>query len=217
MQHDDRDRTIALAGIFQAIKMVQQVARTGLLDQHAYEATINSVFNIDANSTDAVFGDISNITLGCRVLLAQLGDDRHNNGKGRDAEITRYAIAVMVLERKLIKHNEYMQKIADSITKTKGNLDQHHLTNANIIADLADIYTNTISTLKPRIIVNGEPSHISNAENANKIRALLLAAVRSAVLWRQCGGSRWQLLFKRNNSIREAQQLLDSTKQRVIH
>ena len=86
MLHDDRERTIAIAGIFQAIKMVQQVARTGLLDQHAYEATINSVFKIDAKSTDAVFGDISNLNLGCRVLLAQLGDSRHDNGKGRNAQ-----------------------------------------------------------------------------------------------------------------------------------
>ena len=30
-----------------------------------------------------------------------------------------------------------------------------------------------------------------------EIRALLLAALRSAVLWRQCGGSLWDFVFRR--------------------
>lgn len=34
-----------------------------------------------------------------------------------------------------------------------------------------------------------------------EIRALLLAAVRSAVLWRQLGGSYWDFLFSRKAMI----------------
>ncbi|MCW9047867.1 MAG: DUF489 family protein, partial [Gammaproteobacteria bacterium] len=49
---------------------------------------------------------------------------------------------------------------------------------------------------------------LSQTNNANKVRALLFAAVRSAVLWRQCGGSRWQLLLSRKKYIESAARLL---------
>jgi high frequency lysogenization protein len=44
--------------------------------------------------------------------------------------------------------------------------------------------------LSPRIMVNGDPAHLNNPENANRIRALLLAGIRAAMLWRQSGGGR---------------------------
>ena len=42
-------------------------------------------------------------------------------------------------------------------------------------------------------------------EVANRVRTLLLAGIRSATLWRQVGGHRWQLLFQRKK-------LLDATR-----
>ncbi|WP_368666252.1 DUF489 family protein [Corallococcus sp. CA041A] len=41
-----------------------------------------------------------------------------------------------------------------------------------------------------------------------EIRALLLAAVRSAVLWRQLGGSYWDFLFSRKAMIEAVDRLL---------
>jgi high frequency lysogenization protein len=45
-------------------------------------------------------------------------------------------------------------------------------------------------------------------DNAAKIRALLLAGIRAALLWRQAGGDRWKLIFSRSAMQKEAQQLL---------
>ena len=39
--------------------------------------------------------------------------------------------------------------------------------------------------------------HLQQTDTAAKIRALLLAGIRSARLWRQLGGHRWQLIFSR--------------------
>ena len=55
----------------------------------------------------------------------------------------------------------------------------------------------TVSTLQPRVMVNGDPARLADGAIANQIRALLLAGMRSAVLWRQCGGTRLGLLFGR--------------------
>ena len=76
------------------------------------------------------------------------------------------------------------------------------------MARFADLYLKTISTLTPRIMVSGSQLHLNNPENASRIRALLLAGVRAAILWRQSGGSRWKLLVRRNALLREARLLL---------
>jgi high frequency lysogenization protein len=59
-------------------------------------------------------------------------------------------------------------------------------------------------------MVAGEQRHLSDPENADRIRAVLLAGIRSAVLWRQCGGVRWKLLFHRGRLQQEARRLLKS-------
>ena len=78
----------------------------------------------------------------------------------------------------------------------------------NIYASLGGLYSDTISTLNPRIMVSGEPTVLNNSDNANRIRTLLLSSIRSAVLWQQLGGNRWQLLFKRKKIVSIAKTLL---------
>jgi high frequency lysogenization protein len=77
-----------------------------------------------------------------------------------------------------------------------------------LIEKLADLYTQTISTLGPRIMVSGDHGHLANPAIAAKVRAVLLAGIRSAVLWRQTGGQRWRLLFSRGRIARTAAELL---------
>ena len=83
----------------------------------------------------------------------------------------------------------------------------------NIISNLADNYKNTVSTIKPQIMVAGTEGYLQMPENAEKVRALLLAGIRSAVLWRQCGGSRWQILFQRKAFLAEAMRLRNELRQ----
>jgi high frequency lysogenization protein len=59
-------------------------------------------------------------------------------------------------------------------------------------------------------MIQGQPSLLTETANANRIRALLLAAIRSAVLWKQCGGRRWKYLFYRSRMMQECRQLMRS-------
>jgi high frequency lysogenization protein len=59
-------------------------------------------------------------------------------------------------------------------------------------------------------MVNGEHGHLSNPLIAAKVRAALFAGIRSAFLWHQLGGSRWQLLFSRKKIAGEAANILES-------
>ena len=114
----------------------------------------------------------------------------------------------MVLERRLIKNPQMLETISSGIERASNQVEHFSLLHDNVIASLAHIYSQTISTIKPRIMVQGEHVYISNPNLANRIRAVLLSAIRSAVLWRQCGGTRWQLLLQRRAIVEEATRLL---------
>ena len=57
-------------------------------------------------------------------------------------------------------------------------------------------------------MVSGEHMHLSKPENANRIRALLLAGIRAAVLWRQSGGNWFSLMLRRKSLAEETRRIL---------
>ncbi|MFQ5488876.1 MAG: high frequency lysogenization protein HflD [Gammaproteobacteria bacterium] len=198
------DSTLALAGVFQAAALVKQVACEGRIAEDAFETSIHSIFEVNPETTEAVFGGRLKLASGLRIVCEQFGD---GDKKGH-LDITKYVISIMHLERKLAKHPELLGTLAEGIERVRGQAAHFSPTHGNVIAALADLYVNTISTLTPRIMVQGEHGYLSAPANANKVRVLLLAAMRAAVLWRQCGGSRWQLIFRRRQVYNAAKQLL---------
>lgn len=198
------DRTLALGGVFQAAYLVDQVARRGMLPQAEYETSIGSLFEMSPATTEAVFGSRFEIKRGLQTLIDQLEGDENK----RNVYLMRYAINLLQLENQLSKRPEMLHQIANGLDGATHQLKHYGLTHSNVIARLADIYSNTISTLNPRIMVSGENNYLQNQENANKVRALLLAGIRAAVLWRQCGGKRWHLLFQRRRMIATAKSLI---------
>jgi len=211
MKYTDTDRTIALAGIFQATQLVHQLAYTGKADSDDFETCINSLFVTDADTTVATFGDITRLRSGLQALIEQLGGSGEastQTPQSRQLDATKYAIGIMVLERKLSKNPDMLKTVFEGIERARSQAEHFSITHENVIASLAHTYSQTISTLLPKIMVNGEHTHLANPTTADRIRALLLAAIRAAVLWRQCQGNRWQLFFKRKKILDEAQRLL---------
>lgn len=204
MKHTLRERVIALAGLFQAASLVNQLARTGSVPHPEFETLIRSLFITSPQNTEEVYGSHLELELGLRSVISQLGDDISQ----RNTDKTRYAINLLQLERLLQKRPEILAKIGSELDAMAHQREHFELTHANIIARLADIYLMHISTLGPRIMVSGENNYLSNPDTANRVRALLLAGIRAAILWRQCDGSRWQLLFKRRAIVSEAKALL---------
>jgi len=205
-QSPHRNRTLALAGVFQAASLVAQVARQGGVEADPFAASIGSLFAIDAESTEAVYGGARGVAHGLHTLRLNLGYD----ARTRNADVVRYVIGLMHLERKLAKQGAILQAIREGIETASAQAAHFSPTHANVIARLADVYTSTISTLGPRIMVRGEPSLLNDSDNANRIRALLLAGIRSAVLWRQLGGNRLWLLLSRRRVLDTATQLATS-------
>jgi len=195
------DRVIALAGLFQAAALVHETAHHGRADSQDVATCLASVLKIDAASSDDVYGGLPNLKSGLRVVIRHLRNPQN-------IQMTRYVISLLVLERKLATKPAMLGRIREGIEAIIDKLTYFPLTHDNTIAALADIYSATISTLTPRIMVNGNPSYLTNPDIANRIRALLLAGIRAAILWRQSGGRRLTLLFQRKALLREAERML---------
>jgi len=103
MTYTITDRTIALAGIFQAAQLVQQIANTGNTDEQALEACIQSLFKVNLDKAEDAYEDSHSLAIGFRTLIEQLGGQTEAGGQKRDLYISKYIAGIMVLERRLTK------------------------------------------------------------------------------------------------------------------
>jgi high frequency lysogenization protein len=200
MPYTDQDRLIALAALYQAALCVRRIATRGTVDTQIMEPCIFSLFQTDAESVHAVYGPPGVLAPGVRELIGQL-----SGKETRDLELTRYLVALLKLERLLAGRRVVVGNIAEGIEGARAKLAHFPVLHPNVLAHLADTYSQTVSLLQPRIMVRGEPVYLQNPDNQNRIRALLLAGIRAAWLWRQVGGSRWTILFGRKRLLEAAQ------------
>ena len=196
-----RHRVIALAGIVQAAQLVEQLAKTGYLKTEPFTVAIDSLFEQNPVSTEAVFSATSDNlqTLyeglhGLENLLQYHRDPKH-------ADLLRYILGVLHLQKRLQRNKNMMYLLGTRLEKARQQAQHFGSVHDNVVGNIADIYTDTISTLPYRIQVSGEYAYLQQPRVANQIRSLLLAAIRAATLWRQLGGSRWQLLFHRQKLV----------------
>jgi high frequency lysogenization protein len=196
---------MALAGLFQAVTLVQQVAREGSADAEPFESSIASILRIDAQNTDAVYGSNRHLARGLQILCRQLGKQKSL----QDSELMRYAVSLLFLERRLMRNTTLLARVREGIDAATQQSEHFPITHENVLARLADTYATSVSQLAPRIMVQGKPEYLNTPANANRIRALLLAGMRSAVLWRQLGGNRLRLLWTRKGIVRCAEAMLE--------
>ena len=197
------NQTIALAGIAQAAALVQQLAVKGSCDSVAFESSIKSILKIDSDSVIDVYGSLPTLKLGITQLNTQMSSFKVVN-----PEQARYSAALVFLENQVSNRKDLLNTINIGVVRAQSQSEHFGELHENVLANLSEVYQKTISTLQPRIMVNGNPDYLSKPEIANKIRACLLAGIRSAILWRQCGGTRWKFLFYRKKIQAELQELL---------
>jgi len=186
------DRVLALAGIAQALQQVRRIAETGHSEAAVVRTAMDSVLRIDAPSPADVYGSTSALTPGLRLLR-----DYFSN-QGKDELLPRLALSVLQLERRFVREGTTVDKVEAGIRSTAPRVQELGESNhPDVLSAMGALYADTISQLKPRIMVQGNPHYLGQAMVVAEIRALLLAAVRSAVLWRQLGGSYWDFLFSR--------------------
>ncbi|MBD2805104.1 high frequency lysogenization protein HflD [Xenorhabdus szentirmaii] len=199
------DITLALAGICQSGRLVQTLASEGQCDTEAFETMINSILNMNPTSTLDVFGkNAGNLRIGLDAMLGMF----NGSHSGVSADLTRYMLSLMSLERRLNKNPSARSELANRISQLERQQTYFEPMSEGMLNALAGIYVDVISPLGPRIQVTGSPDVLRNSLIQSKVRSTLLAGIRSAVLWQQIGGSRLQIMFSRQRLIQQAKDIL---------
>ena len=205
------NRTLALAGVFQAAFLVKQLAWKGIINNEDLSTCVHSVFETNPAKVMDVYGETRNLTNGLQALINLFSDSKST----KDQEIARYTLSLLHLERLLIKKPAIISILQRGVERAKSQANHFGPTHENVIANLASVYTDTLSTFKFRIHVSGESTYLSNNNTINKVRVILLAGVRSAVLWRQLEGSRLQLVFGKKALVQDAKYILENINTKV--
>ncbi len=196
------NQTIALAGLFQAAHQVDQIALNGKCSVTAFDCSFESLFKFDAETTLEIYDNLAGLEFGFTALIDYLGGENKKSGKN----IAYYVLTMLKLSAQLLANDSLAEKIQRSLLDIKVSAREFGLKRESIIARIDGLYQDKISNLEPRIIVRGDQLHLQNSSNAAKVRALLLAGIRAAVLWRQLGGSKWKLVMSRGKFVNQAQQ-----------
>ena len=197
------ERTLALAGLFQALALVRTLATQGQADAASYVSSIGSVLRIDAPSVAAVFDGVGGVRLGLQTLQREL------EGQQVDAATRRMALTVLRIERRLIGDPPRVEHLQQGLRDAQRQAEHFgSVDHPTVIARLAGLYADTLSSLRPRVLVTGNAQMLNQQVTVERIRAALLAAVRAAVLWRQLGGTQWRLLLQRRQTLMVARGLL---------
>ncbi|MBV2208092.1 MAG: high frequency lysogenization protein HflD [Thermomonas sp.] len=191
MSNSIDDRVLALAGLLQALAQVRRIAETGQPDSAQVQYSLDTVFRIDAASAEAVYGDASTLRPGLRQLRDYLSKGN------KDEALGRLTLAVLQLERRFVRNDAMTNTVQTRLKQLSSTAQTQGSTAPEVVTDLAKLYTDTVSQLRPRVMVQGNPHYLGQASVVAEIRSLLMAAVRSAVLWRQMGGSLWDFVFQR--------------------
>jgi len=186
-----KDRVIALAAVCQCLRQVQQMANNGESQTASLVPCIESLFRFDAETAEAVYGELSALNQGLRALLQQL------EGEQRDVALTRMAATILQLERRFNRSRRTIERVSKGLEDIQRQREHYGPTHTVVLNRLGELYSEQISALGSRVLVQGNPVYLAQASVVSEVRATLLAALRAAVLWRQMGGSYWDFLFAR--------------------
>lgn len=203
-----REQALALAAVVEAALLVDQLARQGSAPAEAMESLSHGLFVFEWQAVEDVFGGVGPLARGLEALAEMLrsGTSTHH------PQALRYTLALLHLSRLLLRDRARLAAIREALEHASIK-SQHFATRFDeLAASLAGIYQQQVSTLRYRIQVAGSATQLQDPRVAERIRALLLAGLRAAVLWRGLGGSRLDLLLARGQLLTACEELRVSSR-----
>ena len=202
MAQPDREETLALAAVFQALAGVHSIAGHGRRHPADNITCLRGLLDEWPGSVERLYGGVDALDTGLRSLAEHLSQPQ-------SMQLTRYLVSVMQLDRRLGRQRHHLGELTAGLERAReqaryfGALDH-----PSVLHNLAGLYSDHVSPLRPRILVQGQASHLQDSDNAAVIRALLLAAIRAAGLWRAAGGGRIRLVLQRRQVVDAGRALL---------
>lgn len=200
----ETQRSIALSALIQSANLVDRLASHGQIPMTSYELMRSSLFKFDASHIENIYqieeanADYhlplsQNLSAGIRVCQQIFIE-----GASQEyAHTIRYVMSLIQLE----KHFRQSPKMQAQVRTRLMTLSEH-LKESNIDQLISDLYLETLAKLPFRIQVLGKMQHLQNNENEHRVRVLLFAGIRAAMLWQQNGGRRWHFLLGKKSITR---------------
>ena len=193
------NQNIALSAVAQCAALVHALAIGGAIKQNQLASALNPLLILNPKSIDQVYPNLKNLSLGFSTIQNILGSNNIN----QSPQIRRY-ITEMLMLRKSLSKNIRMQSVVraglgDLKPISSELIDTHQMGQQEIdkqdetFGEISSLYKKTLSTFKHRIRVAGKVQILKDEIVSNKIRGILFAGVRSAVLWHQLNGRYWRL------------------------
>lgn len=198
-----RDQVIALAGMFQSCQLVETLSKNGSVPADQFNVCIESLFQKSPENTEAVYGSISHLQLGVETMQELIT----LSSQAKKSDTLRYLVGIVYLSKKLRQNKKMLTLISDRLEQAERQAEHFSVSHANVIANLAQIYQDSLSTFRYRIQVNGYASYLQQENIAQRIRCLLFSGIRSAILWHQLGGRRRHLVLNRKDILNQVRKL----------
>ena len=197
-------QTLALSAVVHAAQLVRDLAHSGEAPALELETSVSPLLVLNAPDVGGIYTNLAGMLRGLRRLEALVGNQRSQE----HTEVVHYTLGMLVLRNKLMSNNEMqevlhrrLQHISPLIGGEESMIEDSQVagfsTQEHSFQQLAKLYQDTISTLSYRVQVQGRVDFLKDEKVANRIRACLLAGIRSAVLWYQLGARRWRLVVYR--------------------
>ncbi len=109
------EQVVALAGVVQVARLVDQISRTGSYPDDFLTTSINSLFEFDADRTADVYGGIPGVKLGMANLASMLA----NQDEPESREMVRYVFSILHLERKFSADRDMVNVVRSRLEHTQ--------------------------------------------------------------------------------------------------
>jgi high frequency lysogenization protein len=224
--NDRQNRALALAAVYQATQLTHMTAMTtgqqNMTESGNFylEKLITASLNIRPTTNHSqhtldFFSQLPDIALGLKTLESCITQPFSSAPSSRLPKMNTaklpmtYAMALLQLEKKVYsnpKFVEIIEKSQQKILKQLSFFDNNYL-HPSIIANLAQTYVETAGQINPRIMVRGNADAFKDSAHTNRIRASLFTGLQMAHLWRQLGGSSWNMIFSKRKLLKDIQDL----------
>ena len=196
----DDSQVASLAGVFQSAILVNQLANKPDHDSGALRSSALSILRTEAETVIEVYASWHDLRLGLETLRQVF------QGKTGHAsrDIFQYAVGMHQIATRLETLISVTNLVYTGLVEINNRYPDADVMDDNIdeeewlYEDIAALYSKTISTITPRIMVRGSEGRLNEARTVNQVRTALFAGIRSAWLWQQLGGRRWHLIVHKN-------------------
>lgn len=201
-----RDKTLALAAIFQAAGLAAELARTGKSHADAEAFLRRSSLVLDSDDISTIYPDARGLEQGLMWLEGCLMEQ--GRALEQAGEIVRLGLGIVQVEKHLVRSADVQQALRQRLETVARQLEFNpDMSDGELSQALGSVYVDTLGSLRFRVQLRGNAQHLQAPGMAERIRAILLAGVRAAWLWRRLGGRRWHLIFTRSQILTEIREI----------